>query len=154
MTQNDLLGQILTSGLCERFPDLKLVNVETGFGHVPFYLESLNWHWRTYGNEAAAGKGSLLPSEYFARQCYGTYWFETSQLRDLDLYPDNFMFSTDFPHGTSLAPGPCAGTTLTPAEYVKIGHTDLDPVLREKALSGNAAAVYKLELPARVTAGA
>lgn len=149
MTANDLLGQILVSGLCDRFPRLKLVNVETGFGHIPFYLEALDWHWRAYGN---ARENPLLPSEYFRRQCYGTYWFETSTLHDLSLYPDNFMFSTDFPHGTSLAPGPCAGTELKPFEYAARGHAGLDPAVRDKALFRNAAAIYKLDVRAAVDA--
>ena len=144
VTQDDLLGQILLSGLCEKFPQLKLVNVETGFAHVPFYLEALDWHLRAYGN---ANPLRLLPSEYFKRQCYGTYWFEQKTLRDLDLYPDNFMFSTDFPHGTSLAPGPYAGTTLMPFRFAAEGHAALDPVVRDKALSRNAAALYKLDIP-------
>jgi predicted TIM-barrel fold metal-dependent hydrolase len=143
MAQNDLLGTILTSGLCERFPRLKLVNVETGFGHIPYYLESLDWHWKVWGNDNAL---PLLPSEYFKRQCYGTHWFERTTLRDLDLFPDNFMFSTDYPHGTSLAPGPCGGTELTPVEFVHEAYGSLDPELRTKALSGNAKTVYKLEL--------
>lgn len=145
MAQDDLLGQILLSGLCDRFPNLKIVNVETGFGHVPFYLESLDWHWRAYGSTDLPH----LPSEYFKRQIYGTYWFEKETLETLHLYPDNFMFSTDFPHGTCLAPGPCAPTELTPAEYVADSHAALEPTIRDKALSGNAAAVYKLEIPVR-----
>jgi predicted TIM-barrel fold metal-dependent hydrolase len=56
------------------------------------------------------------------------------------------MFSTDFPHGTSLSPGPCGGTTLKPNEYAAQGHAALDPELRAKVLSGNAAAIYKLNI--------
>jgi hypothetical protein len=48
----------------------------------------------------------LLPSEYFRRQIYGTFWFEYHVGRFVDLYPDNFMFETDYPHPTSLSPGP------------------------------------------------
>ena len=146
---DNLIGQILVSDLCVKFPKLKLVSVETGFGHFPFYLEALDWYWKMYGNESNENKSRLLPSEYFRRQCYGTYWFEQTTLRVLDLYPDNFMFSTDFPHGTSLAPGPCGGTSLMPSEYVKQTHGALDPVLRDKALFGNAAAIYKFDAPAR-----
>lgn len=143
MTQPGVLGRLLTSGICERFPRLKFVSVETGFGQFPFYLEMLDWYWKQYnGGEFLP----LLPSEYFKRQCFATYWFEKSTLSALPLYPDNFMFSTDFPHGTSLSPGPCGGTTLIPAEYAALGHSALDPEIRTKALSGNAAAIYKLDL--------
>jgi uncharacterized protein len=147
MAQPGLIGRLLTSGLCERFPRLKFVSVETGFGQFPFYLEMLDWYWKQYNGSSVL---PLLPSEYFRRQCFASYWFEQSTLDKLPLYPDNFMFSTDFPHGTSLSPGPCGGTTLTPAEYARQGHSSLDPALRAKVLSGNAAAVYKLDLPVPV----
>jgi uncharacterized protein len=143
MTQPGVLGRLLTSGICERFPNLKFVSVETGFGQFPFYLEMLDWYWRQYNGATML---PLLPSEYFRRQCFATYWFEQSTLERLPLYPDNFMFSTDFPHGTSLSPGPCGGTTLKPYEYAAVGHSSLDPAIRTKALSGNAAAIYKLDL--------
>lgn len=143
MAQPGLIGRLLTSGLCERFPRLKFVSVETGFGQFPFYLEMLDWYWKQYNGSSVL---PLLPSEYFRRQCFASYWFEQSTLDKLPLYPDNFMFSTDFPHGTSLSPGPCGGTTLTPAQYARQGHSGLDPTLRAKVLSGNAAAVYNLDL--------
>jgi uncharacterized protein len=149
MSQNYILGEILTSGVCERFPRLKFVNVETGFGHIPFYLEALDWHFRVYGNPTEM---RLPPSEYFRRQCYGTYWFEKDTLRLLDLFPDNFMFSTDYPHSTSLAPGPGGATEVMPADYVADAHKELSPEIRDKACFGNANAIYKLDLTRRTPA--
>jgi uncharacterized protein len=140
MTQSDVTGQLLTSGLCERFPELNLVSVETGFGHMPFYLECLDWHWKAYGNDSR----SLLPSELFKRQCYGTFWFERTTLPLLTQYPDNFMFSTDYPHSTGGAPGPCS-PGIRPADYVAEAFANIDPVVARKAVWGNANRLYKLE---------
>ena len=39
------IGLLLTSGLCDRFPRLDFVSVESGFGYVPFLLDSLDWQW-------------------------------------------------------------------------------------------------------------
>jgi hypothetical protein len=51
----------------------------------------------------------LLPSEYLRRQIFGMYWFERQSLRSvIDLLADNLMFETDFPHATSLSPGPAS----------------------------------------------
>ena len=136
-----LIGQLVMSGLCDRFPRLKFVSVETGFGHIPFYLEALDWHCGQYGITEL----ELLPSEYFKRQCYGTFWFERTTLALLPQYPDNFMFSTDYPHPTSLSPGPCS-TAERPADHVAHAFAHVDPDLAAKALSGNAATVYKLAL--------
>jgi predicted TIM-barrel fold metal-dependent hydrolase len=65
---------------------------------------------------------------------------------DLDLFSDNFMFSTGYPHGTSLGPAPCGGTELTPVEFAHEAYVSLDPEFRTKALSRNAKAVYELDL--------
>ncbi|HRE03097.1 MAG TPA: amidohydrolase family protein, partial [Ilumatobacteraceae bacterium] len=43
MNQTFVIGNLLLSGVCDRFPRVKLVQVETGFGHIPFYLETLDW---------------------------------------------------------------------------------------------------------------
>ncbi len=143
LANDDVLGILLTSGLCDRFPRLKLVSVEAGLGHIPFYLEALDWNWKIYGNTSQL---PLLPSEYFRRQCFATYWFERTTLHSLDLYPDNFMFSTDFPHGGGIAPGPAAPTTLTPAEYATEAYAGIDPTVRAKALYQNACDVYGLDV--------
>lgn len=140
INQADVLGQLLTSDLCDRFPELSLVSVETGFGHLPFYLECLDWHWEAYGNE----KRALLPSEYFKRQCYGTFWFERQTLPLLSLYPDNFMFSTDYPHSTGGSPGPCSPADL-PSTYVKDAFSKIEPEVAEKAIWGTAARLYNLD---------
>src|SRR5262249_12589571 len=98
------------------------------------------WHWR---NKGAFLHSPMLPSEYFARQCYGTLCYETATLRLLDLFPDNFMFSTDYPHQSSLVPGP-ASAALVPRRHVEQVFKDLPEAVARKALSGNAADVYGL----------
>jgi predicted TIM-barrel fold metal-dependent hydrolase len=143
MQQSSVLGPLLTSGICDRFPRLKLVNTESGFGHIPFYLETLDWQVHTYG----AHKGlNFLPSEYFKRQCYGTFWFERASLPLLSVYPDNFMFSTDYPHPTSLSPGPCSPTQQLPMDYARESFAGIDRSLAQKALFENAVSLYKLEI--------
>jgi len=134
------LSHLLTSGLCDRFPNLWFVSVESGMGYVPYLIDSLDWHWRGHG---AHLRHELLPSEYFRRQCAGTFWFETSTLDLLELYPDNFMFETDFPHPTSLSPGP-ASPAEVPRDHVKrhLAHINVN-VLR-KVLYENAARIYGL----------
>jgi predicted TIM-barrel fold metal-dependent hydrolase len=139
MSQCAVIGELLTSGICDRFPDLRFVSVESGFGQIPFYLESLDWHWKAFGNVDM----ELLPSEYFRRQCYGTLWFETTTLPLLKVYENNFMFSTDFPHPTSLSPGP-ASPSPVPSDHIRDSYAQLDPAVRRKVLQDNAKAVYKL----------
>lgn len=85
-----------------------------------------------------------MPSDYFRRQVYATFWFENESLRRLvDLYPDNLMFETDFPHPTCLAPGP-ASYTDSAKVVLEQGLADLPENLLQKILHDNAARVYRL----------
>jgi len=38
-----VIGNIIYSGVLERFPDLKIVSVESGIGWIPFFLEALDY---------------------------------------------------------------------------------------------------------------
>ncbi len=140
LSNADTIAAILTSGLCDRFPSLPFVSVESGFGFIPYLLESLDWHWKGYG---AHRTSELLPSEYFKRQCYGCFWFERGTLGMLEQYPDNFMFETDYPHPTSMSPGPCSPAEL-PSEHIKTAFKDVPADVARKALHDNAARVYHL----------
>jgi predicted TIM-barrel fold metal-dependent hydrolase len=141
MSNADAIASIVTSGLCDRFPNLPFVSVESGFGYITYLLESLDWHWKGYG---AHRQSPMLPSEYFRRQCYGSFWFETQTLPLLETYPDNFMFETDYPHPTSMSPGP-ASPAENPAEHIARHFAGVRPEIAKKALHDNAAAVYHLD---------
>lgn len=145
MAQCEVLGRLLASGLCDRFPNLQLVSVENAFGQIPFYLEGLDWYWKAFGN----ARRDLLPSEYFKRQCHSTLWFEQSTLPLLGDFAGNIMFSTDYPHQTSLSPGPCSPMSEddSPADFVERAYRDLDVVTRRRVLAENAAHLYGVALP-------
>jgi hypothetical protein len=84
-----------------------------------------------------------LPSEYFVRQCYGSFWFERGTLPLLQSYPDNFMFETDYPHPTSMSPGPASPAVL-PRRHIEEAFADVPAEVARKALHDNAAVVYHL----------
>src|SRR5690606_1855626 len=96
------ISDVIVSGLCERYPELRFVSVESGCGYVPFLLQALDWQWDQTG-AVRQNPGWLRPSEYFRRQIYATFWFEQVSRQDLEALADNLMFETDFPHPTSLA---------------------------------------------------
>ena len=140
MGNADCIANIIASGLAERFPRLPFVSVESGMGYLPYLMESMDWHWRGYG---AHLKHEVLPSEIFRRQCYGTFWFETGTLFHLNDYPDNFMFETDYPHSTSLSPGPASPADL-PSVHIDKHFAALPFDVAEKALWRNAAELYRV----------
>ena len=98
---------IICSGMLDRFPELKIVSVESGAGWIPFILEALDYEMDENAPQAKAAL-SLLPSEYFKRQIYATTWFERTDLAAIvaAVGEDNIMFETDFPHPTCLYPDP------------------------------------------------
>jgi uncharacterized protein len=136
------LGILLTSGVLDRFPQLNFVSVESGFGYVPFLLESLDWQWMGSGARRRYPE-RMLPSEYFRRQVYSTFWFEKDSLELLPKYADNVMFETDFPHPTSLYPGP-ASYAPSPAEAIARDTEIVGEAVMRKVLFDNAARVYHL----------
>ena len=138
------LGMLLTSGLCDRFPALNFVSVESGFGYIPFLLESLDWQWLGTGARDRY-RHRLMPSDYFRRQVYSMFWFEKDCLELLAKYQDNVMFETDFPHPTSLHPGP-ASYSPSPAEVIRRDTDIVGEAVMRKVLFDNPARVYHIDV--------
>ena len=111
---------------------------------MPFILEAFDWQWRNGGVTREHPEYDLLPSQYFRRQIYGCFWFETDGLRTaLELFPDNMMFETDFPHPTSMSPGP-QSAALRPRDYAEQALAGLPESTLQKVLHDNAAALYRI----------
>ena len=138
------ISEIICGGVCHRFPELKFVSVESGVGWLPAYLEALDWQWQNAGLHTNSAY-ELLPSEYFQRQIYACFWFEKVMLeRAAELYPDNLMYETDYPHPTSMSPGPATIATH-PREYAADAMRNLSRETVHKLLNGNAARVYGID---------
>jgi uncharacterized protein len=135
---------IIMSGLCERFPRLKFVSVESGFGYIPYLLEALDWQW-TNPRHDEHFPSRMLPSEYFRRQIYAMFWFERSTLPLLGDLADNVMFETDFPHDTSLTPG-LGSNSPSPAELVRDHIAKYGIDVMRKVLAQTASQLYRLDL--------
>ena len=132
-----IVANMIFSGVCERFPRLKVVSVESGIGWLPFMLEALDYH----ADENAADGLTMRPSDYFRRQMYACFWFEKGPglIEAIErIGEDNCMFETDFPHPTCLFPEPLRSTAPT--------FKNVDLSLRRKVFSENAARVYDIDL--------
>ena len=143
LSNADGISEVIMSGVCHRFPRLNFVSVESGFGYVPFLLASLDWQWMN-SPVPVESPDWLLPSEYFKRQIYATFWFEPGVERQIDLYPDNVMFESDFPHPTSLSPGP-GSTALDAKDTIAANLSGLSEDVLRKVLYKTAARVYHLD---------
>lgn len=136
--------ELILGGICEKYPKLNFVSVESGVGFLPFLLESLDWQYLN-NNLDVEYPNLLLPSEYFRRQIYGCFWFEKDIVELAHLYPDNFMFETDFPHRTSLTPGDMFPHVKGPRDTIISNLASMPEDLLVKLLQDNAARVYHLE---------
>jgi uncharacterized protein len=140
------VSQLVCGGICHRFPELNFVSVESGIGWIPFALEGLDWQWKNCGVPQEHPEYDLLPSEYFRRQIYGCFWFERDSARHTieQVGADNILYETDFPHPTSMSPGP-ASSAVAPPEFLKANFTGLDETSLRKILHDNAARIYHLD---------
>jgi predicted TIM-barrel fold metal-dependent hydrolase len=92
------MGRMLMGGVCERFPRLKLVFLESSGGWVPSILERMDEQVQAFPLERRWL--SLLPSEYFARQCYVSFepeeWNLAAHAQRLGI--DRVLWASDYPH--------------------------------------------------------
>ena len=131
--------------MCQRFPRLNFVSVESGVGWVPFLLEGMDWQFHNTGSHIENPHFDLLPSEYFARQIYSCFWFEGACARSAieQLGADHVMFETDFPHSTGITPGP-ASAAIAPRDHLRHTLAGLPEDSIRKVLHDNAARLYKI----------
>jgi predicted TIM-barrel fold metal-dependent hydrolase len=133
---------LLLSGVLPRFPQLRVVSVESGIGWLPFTFEAMDHQFVEGGGFRARPEFEKLPSEYFADQVYATFWFEEAALRNLQgssIPVDNVLFETDFPHPT------CLYDDVDAKLAASIGHLPDD--VQRKLLWDNAAALYRIPAP-------
>lgn len=136
MNNGRVLGNLIFSGILDRYPKLKFVSVESGIGWVPFLLEALDHEYREVAINA--GKLARLPSEYFASNFYACFWFERRNLTHMirAVGVDNVLFETDFPHPVCLFP----------VDDMDAALEGMNEVEKVKILSGNAAKVYNIKV--------
>jgi predicted TIM-barrel fold metal-dependent hydrolase len=134
----DALFEIVFSGVLERFPRLQLVLVENEVGWIPFWLQQCDRYFERYRFIDPLPMKNL-PSEYFCRQVYATFFNDEVGGRNLSWWGvDNCMWSSDYPH---------SNTTWPHSREViarDLGH--LPPAARSKLVSGNVARLYNLDI--------
>jgi predicted TIM-barrel fold metal-dependent hydrolase len=130
------MGRLLMGGVCERFPRLKLVFLESSGGWMPSLLERMDEQVQAFPLERRWL--SLLPSEYFARQCYVSFEPEEWNLAATaeKLGTDRILWASDYPH-----PEYHAGVVDELRERI----APLAPFDRARILGTNAIECYGLE---------
>ncbi len=110
------LTTMVTYGILERHPGLRVAFLECGAVWAAPYLHRLDEHLETFGFDRAAL--TMPPSDYFRRQCFvsveepepGLPWM-------MDEYPGSVVFASDYPHGDGTFPGSTA--EMLASEYAQ-----------------------------------
>lgn len=96
---------LILGGVCERFPDLRFVFLESGSGWVPYWLDRMDEHREVWSHKLPAVE--RRPSEYFARQCFIAIDPEDGMAKNSVelLGDDGVVWSSDYPHPDAPFPG-------------------------------------------------
>ena len=136
----DALYDFIYGGVLERFPRLKLVLVESEIGWIPFVLEQWDYYFKRFAGRSASLSITKLPSEYFHRQVYATFFNDAVGGHLLSWWgEDNCMWSNDYPHGNSTWPHS--------REIVARDVGNLSTESRAKLLRDNVARLYNISMP-------
>ena len=138
----ELMGAIasLTSGgVMERHPQLRAAFLEGTAGWLPWWLWRLDDQWEKFGPGCERSL-SMLPSEYFRRQCYIALDVDEEPAVHAvnDLGAEYFVVSSDYPHSDGAFPEAMQqffGLALAPEQ-------------RKKILWDNCARLYAIPTPA------
>ena len=98
---------LLGGGVCERFPELKLVFLEANGGWLVPWLERLDHHYKIFQWDVPTLK--MEPSAYFRRQCWISFDPDESALAFTAESPlcgaDRIVWASDYPHPDAKYPG-------------------------------------------------
>ncbi len=137
MSLSAMLASFVLEGVLEKFPRLKLVVIEGGFGWVPSLGWRMDSHWKSLRSEVPHLRRK--PSEYLKEHV----WFTTQPVEEPEnpahlrtlidwIGWDRLLFATDYPHWDSDDPRYAFKCEMSEAE-------------RRAIFAGNARAVYGLD---------
>jgi uncharacterized protein len=126
------LTTMISYGILERHPALRVAFLECGAAWIVSYLHRLDEHLEIFGFDR--GNVRMRPSEVFARQCYvSAEEVEPGLALAMEKYPDSIVFASDYPHADGTFPGSTADLLST---------DDLTPDMIERVLRSNAERLY------------
>ncbi len=135
------LAFLLAGGVCERYPDLTLIVLETNGGWITPWMERLDHHYKIFPFDVP--DLTMAPSEYFRRQCYVSFDADEEMLPLAAESPyvgaERIIWASDYPHPDAKFPGTVAELLDT------IGGLGADD--QRAIAAGNARRLYRLPEP-------
>jgi len=99
------MAGLIWYGVIERFPKLRVVQVEADGGWVPYWLQRMEQHWNYSGN-AEHEYLKKRPTEYFKNNFFIAFRGDEPTMKAaIDIVgDDNFLWDTDYPHPDGTFP--------------------------------------------------
>ena len=139
------LGDIIFSGVLERYPKLQVGAAEYDLSWAPYFLDRIDYTYTQVGLDvgsiyrlAERFKEDMLPSDYFHRQVFLSFQEDGLGIRLRDIIGvDNLQWASDYPH--------TEGTFPRSREILEEILSDCTEEEKAKIAGGNAATIYHLE---------
>ncbi len=133
------IASLTTGGVLERHPKLRAAFLEGTAGWLYWWLWRLDDQWEKFG-PGCENPLSMLPSEYFKRQCYIALDVDEEPAIDVvnKMGAQYFVVSSDYPHSDGAFPDALK-------EFFGMA---LDDAARRQILWDNCARLYGIETPA------
>ena len=133
------MASMATGGVLERHPKLRCAFLEGTAGWLGWWLWRLDDHWEKFG-PGCEQQLSMLPSEYFKRQCYIALDVDEEPAVEVikEIGAEYFVCSTDYPHPDGAFP----------EAFKQFFGLPLSDDQRRKILWENCARLYQIETPA------
>ena len=137
------MAQLITSGVFDRWPDLRFYFAETNASWLPGTLYFLDDNFALY-HDTVDLRLRMKPSEYILRHCYFGIVRDPVALRLGDEMPyANLMWGSDFPHSV--------GTYPHSRDHLDEAFARLGASTRRQILLETPAAYFGLDLDADIT---
>ena len=129
---------LAAGGALDRFPDLKIVTVETGASWLAWIMTQADAIYEDHSMYAKP-KLSLKPSELIRRQCAATFMYDPVAINNRGTTGvETLMWGNDYPHPEGTWP---ESQAVNADQFEGVSQEDLDAIV-----SGNAAKVFGFDL--------
>ncbi len=133
------MGDMIFSGVFERYPKLYVGAVEQEMSWAPHFIERMDYNYtqRIQALSPYKFKNDMLPSDFFRSNCFLSFQEDTLGIKMRDFIGvDTLMWGSDYPHIESTFP-----KTQEILEEMLVDCTEEE---KAKLVGGNAARVYNL----------
>jgi predicted TIM-barrel fold metal-dependent hydrolase len=129
---------LAAGGALDRFPELKIVTVETGASWLAWIMTQADAIYEDHSMYASP-KLSMKPSELIRRQCAATFMYDPVAINNRGTTGvETLMWGNDYPHPEGTWP---ESQAVNADQFDGVSQEDLDAIV-----SGNAAKVFGFDL--------